>query len=67
MNEEILESFIEAVVQTFDIELSERDRREVEAVLKEEFFQEGKIIHPELNFIVLLYEMLQAQEDSFYE
>lgn len=68
MNEElIINSFIEALMETFDVENNERNKRELEVILRKEFFKNGEIIHPEIDFILRLFEKLQSEEDFYSE
>jgi len=62
MKEEIIKSFIEALKDTYGLDINEKELAEI---LKKEFFKGNEIKHPELKFILELLEKIDLED--FYE
>ena len=62
MKEEIVKSFIEALKDTYGLDINEKELAEI---LKKEFFKGNEIKHPELKFILELLEKIDLED--FYE
>jgi len=62
MKEEIIKSFIEALKDSFDLEI---DEEKFTKILEQEFFEGNEIKHPELKFILELLEKIDIED--FYE
>jgi hypothetical protein len=62
MKEEIIKSFIEALKDSFGLEI---DEEKFTKILEKEFFEGNEIKHPELKFILELLEKIDLED--FYE
>jgi hypothetical protein len=70
MKEEIIKSFIDALKDSFDLEIDEEKftkilEKEYLKILEEEFFKGDEIKHPQLKFILELLEKIDLED--FYE